>query len=157
ATLIQGVTSFTLTQLLSKEAQRLIAELRRKVQEHIGRLSVSYYDANKAGVLVSRIMTDVEGVRNLVGTGLVEFCGGILTAVFSLIFLMRISWVLTSVALLFIAAFGLGLRQAFTRIRPIFRERGKITAEVSGRLTESLAGVRVVKGYHAEAQEATVF
>jgi ABC-type multidrug transport system fused ATPase/permease subunit len=157
ATLIQGVTSFTLTQLLSKEAQRLIAELRRKVQEHIGRLSVSYYDANKAGVLVSRIMTDVEGVRNLVGTGLVEFCGGILTAIFSLIFLMRISWVLTSVALLFIAAFGLGLRQAFTRIRPIFRERGKITAEVSGRLTESLSGVRVVKGYHAEAQEATVF
>jgi ABC-type multidrug transport system fused ATPase/permease subunit len=157
ATLIQGVTSFTLTQLLSKEAQRLIAELRRKVQEHIGRLSVSYYDANKAGVLVSRIMTDVEGVRNLVGTGLVEFCGGILTAIFSLVFLMRISWVLTSVALLFIAGFGLGLRQAFTRIRPIFRERGKISAEVSGRLTESLAGVRVVKGYHAEAQEATVF
>jgi ABC-type multidrug transport system fused ATPase/permease subunit len=157
ATMIQGVTSFTLTQLLSKEAQRLIAELRRKVQEHIGRLSVSYYDANKAGVLVSRIMTDVEGVRNLVGTGLVEFCGGILTAVFSLIFLMRISPLLTSVALLFIAGFGLGLRQAFTRIRPIFRERGKIAADVAGRLTESLSGVRVVKGYHAEAQEARVF
>jgi subfamily B ATP-binding cassette protein MsbA len=157
ATVIQGVTSFTLTQLLSKEAQRLIAELRRKVQNHIGRLSVSYYDANKAGVLVSRIMTDVEGVRNLVGTGLVEFCGGILTAIFSLIFLMRISPLLTSVALLFIAGFGLGLRTAFGRIRPIFRERGKINAEVTGRLTESLSGVRVVKGYHAEAQEAAVF
>lgn len=157
ATVIQGVTSFTLTQLLSKEAQRLIAELRRRVQEHIGRLSVSYYDANKAGVLVSRIMTDVEGVRNLVGTGLVEFLGGILTALFSLIFLMRISPLLTSVALLFIAGFGLGLRTAFARIRPIFRERGKINADVTGRLTESLSGVRVVKGYHAEAQEAAVF
>jgi subfamily B ATP-binding cassette protein MsbA len=157
ATIIQGATSFTLTQLLSKEAQRLIAELRRKVQEHVGRLPVAYYDTNKSGVLVSRIMTDVEGVRNLVGTGLVEFLGGILTALFSLIFLLRISALLTSVALLFIALFGLGLRQAFGRIRPIFRERGKINAEVTGRLTESLAGVRVVKGYHAEAQEAQVF
>jgi ABC-type multidrug transport system fused ATPase/permease subunit len=157
ATLIQGVTSFTLTQLLSKEGQRLIAELRRKVQEHVGRLPVGYYDANKAGVLVSRIMTDVEGVRNLVGTGLVEFVGGILTAVFSLIFLLRISAVLTGVALLFIGVFGFTLRKAFSRVRPIFRERGKINAEVTGRLTESLAGVRVVKGYHAEAQEAEVF
>ncbi len=157
ATILQGATSFTLTQLLSKEAQRLIAELRRKVQEHVGRLPVSYYDANKAGVLVSRIMSDVEGVRNLVGTGLVEFVGGILTAIFALVFLLRISAVLTGIALLFIAVFGLGLRKAFTRIRPIFRERGKITADVSGRLTESLAGVRVVKGYHAEQQEAGVF
>jgi subfamily B ATP-binding cassette protein MsbA len=157
ATIIQGVTSFTLTQLLSKEGQRLIAELRRKVQEHVGRLPVGYYDANKAGVLVSRIMTDVEGVRNLVGTGLVEFVGGILTAVFALIFLLRISALLTGVALLFIAIFGLTLRKAFGHVRPIFRERGKINAEVTGRLTESLAGVRVVKGYHAEAQEAEVF
>src|SRR4051794_18265646 len=157
ATLVQGATSFTLTQLLSKEAQRLIAELRRKVQEHVGRLPVSYYDSNKAGVLVSRIMSDVEGVRNLVGTGLVEFVGGILTAIFALVFLLRISAVLTGIALLFIVLFALGLRKAFTRIRPIFRERGKINAEVSGRLTESLAGVRVVKGYHAEAQEAEVF
>jgi ABC-type multidrug transport system fused ATPase/permease subunit len=157
ATLIQGATSFTLTQLLSKEAQRLIAQLRRRVQEHVGRLPVAYYDSNKSGVLVSRIMSDVEGVRNLVGTGLVEFCGGILTALFSLIILVRISPVLTSIALFFIAAFALGLRQAFGRIRPIFRERGKINAEVTGRLTESLGGVRVVKGYHAEAQEAAVF
>jgi subfamily B ATP-binding cassette protein MsbA len=157
ATLIQGATSFTLTQLLSKEAQRLIAELRRRDQDHIGRLPVAYYDSNKAGVLVSRIMTDVEGVRNLVGTGLVEFVGGILTAIFALIFLLRISPLLTGIALLFIAGFALGLKQAFTRIRPIFRERGKINADVTGRLTESLAGVRVVKGYHAEAQEAAVF
>jgi subfamily B ATP-binding cassette protein MsbA len=157
ATLIQGVTSFILTQLISKEGQRLIAELRRKVQEHVGRLPVAYYDSNKTGVLVSRIMTDVEGVRNLIGTGLIEFVGGILTALIALILLLRISPLLTVLALLFIAAFALGLSQAFRRIRPIFRERGKINAEVTGRLTESLAGVRVVKGYHAEAQEAGVF
>ena len=157
ATIIQGVTSFTLTQLLSKEGQRLIAQLRSRVQEHVGRLPVAYYDANKAGVLVSRIMTDVEGVRNLIGTGLVEFLGGVLTALLSLIILLRTSALLTSTSLLFIAAFSLVLNKAFSRIRPIFRERGKITAEVTGRLTESLAGVRVVKGYHAEAQEARVF
>ncbi len=157
ATLIQGVTSFTLTQLLSKEAQRLIAELRRKVQAHIGRLPVAYYDANKSGMLVSRIMSDVEGVRNLVGTGLVELVGGILTALFSLIFLFKISAMLTGVALFFIAVFSLVLRKAFGYVRPIFRERGKINAEVTGRLTESLGGVRVVKGYHAEEQEAQVF
>jgi subfamily B ATP-binding cassette protein MsbA len=157
ATLIQGATSFTLTQLLSKEAQRLIAQLRRKAQAHIGRLPVAYYDANKTGVLVSRIMNDVEGVRNLIGTGLVEFVGGILVAVFSLAVLLWISPLLTLMALVFIAAFAFFLRKAFGRIRPIFRERGKITAEVSGRLTESLSGVRVVKGYHAEEQEARVF
>jgi subfamily B ATP-binding cassette protein MsbA len=157
ATLIQGATSFTLTQLLSKEAQRLIAEMRRKVQEHVGRLPVGYYDTNKSGTLVSRIMTDVEGVRNLVGTGLVELVGGIFTALFALIVLLKINAVLTLVALLFIATFGLVLRVAFRKIRPIFRERGKINADVTGRLTESLGGVRVVKGYHAEAQEALVF
>ncbi len=157
ATLIQAATSFTLTQLLSKAAQRLIAELRRRVQEHIGRLTVAYYDANKSGALVSRIMTDVEGVRNLVGTGLVDFLGGILTAVFALVILLKISALLTAVALVAIGGFAFGLSMAFKRIRPIFRERGKITAEVSGRLTESLAGVRVVKGYHAEAAEARVF
>jgi len=157
ATIVQGVTSFILTQLISKEGQRLIAELRRKVQEHVGRLPVAYYDSNKTGVLVSRIMTDVEGVRNLIGTGLIEFVGGILTALIALVLLLRISPLLTVLALLFIAAFAVGLSQAFRRIRPIFRERGKINAEVTGRLTESLAGVRVVKGYHAEAGEARVF
>ena len=157
ATLIQGITSFALTQLLSKEGQRLIAELRRKVQEHIGRLPVAYYDTNKSGALVSRIMSDVEGIRNLIGTGLVDFTGGLLVAVLSLAVLLYTSPLLTGLALLFIVSFALGLRTAFGRIRPIFRERGKINAEVSGRLTESLAGVRVVKGYHAEASEAKVF
>jgi subfamily B ATP-binding cassette protein MsbA len=157
ATLIQGITSFSLTQLLSKEGQRLIAELRRKVQEHVGRLPVGYYDANKSGALVSRIMSDVEGVRNLVGTGLVDFVGGLLTAVLSLVILFKLSALLTSIAIFFVVAAAFGLSKAFSNIRPIFRERGKISAEVTGRLTESLSGVRVVKGYHAEASEAKVF
>jgi len=157
ATIIQGITSFSLTQLLSKEGQRLIAQLRCKVQEHVGRLPVAYYDANKSGALVSRIMSDVEGVRNLIGTGLVDFLGGIITALLTLFILLKLSALLTGIALFFVVVFGLGLSQAFTKIRPIFRERGKINAEVTGRLTESLAGVRVVKGYHAEAAEARVF
>jgi len=131
--------------------------LRRQVQEHVGRLPVAYYDANKSGALVSRIMSDVEGVRNLIGTGLVDFVGGILKALLSLVILLRISALMTGLALFFIAAFSLVLRKAFASIRPIFRERGKINAEVQGRLTESLAGVRVVKGYHAEEEEARVF
>jgi subfamily B ATP-binding cassette protein MsbA len=157
ATAIQAVTSFTLTQLLSKEGQRAIAELRRKVQEHIGRLSVGYYDSNKTGALVSRIMSDVEGVRNLIGTGIVDFVGGILTACIVLVWLLRISPAMTSIALGFLLVFTLFLKRAFTTIRPIFRERGKINAEVTGRLTESLGGVRVVKGYHAEEREQAVF
>ncbi|HZT38027.1 MAG TPA: ABC transporter ATP-binding protein [Bryobacteraceae bacterium] len=157
ATILQGLTSFALTQLLSKAAQRLIAELRRKVQSHVARLPLRFYDANKTGTLVSRIMNDVEGIRNLIGTGLVEFAGGLLTAVFSLIILFRISAVMTGLALAFLAVFAMALRKAFRKIRPIFRERSKINAEVTGRLTESLGGVRVVKGYHAEAREETVF
>jgi subfamily B ATP-binding cassette protein MsbA len=157
ATLIQGLTSFALTQTLSKAAQKLIAELRRRVQEHVGRLSVSYYDSNKTGMLVSRIMSDVEGVRNLIGTGLVDFVGGLLTAVIAFAVLMRISAVMTGIAFGFLLVFGIGLRKAFQTIRPIFRERAKINAEVTGRLTESLGGVRVVKGYHAEAREHEVF
>ena len=157
ATLVQGVTSFGLTQLLSKAAQRLIAELRRKVQMHIGRLPVSFYDSNKSGMLVSRIMSDVEGVRNLIGTGLVEFVGGLLTAALALFVLLRLSPTMTGVALGAIVVFGLALKRAFGIMRPIFKERGKISAEVTGRLTESLGGVRVVKGYHAESAEASVF
>ncbi len=157
ATLVQGLTSFALTQTLSKAAQKLIAELRRRVQEHVGRLSVSYYDANKTGVLVSRIMSDVEGVRNLIGTGLVDFVGGLLTAVIAFVVLIRISPVMTAIAFGFLLVFGVGLRKAFRTIRPIFRERAKINAEVTGRLTESLGGVRVVKGYHAEQREHQVF
>src|SRR6266704_2720649 len=157
ATLIQGITSFSLTQLLSKAAQRLIAELRRKVQAHIGRLPVTYYDANKSGTLVARIMSDVEGLRNLIGTGLVEFAGGVLTAVIALAVLIRISPLMTGLALFIIVAFAFVLSQAFRTIRPIFRERGKINAEVTGRLTESLGGVRVIKGYHAEEREEKIF
>jgi len=157
ATLIQGVTSFSLTQLLSKAGQRLITEMRIRVQEHIGRLSVRFYDANKTGTLVSRIMSDVEGIRNLMGTGLVELTGGLLTAVISTILLFRISAMMTSVTLIVLILFGLLLQRAFKTVRPIFRERGKISAEVTGRLTETLGGVRVIKGYHAEAREAAVF
>lgn len=157
ATTVQAVTSFWLTQLLSKSAQRLISELRMKVQAHVGRLPVSYYDSNKTGMLVSRIMNDVEGVRNLVGTGLVEFVGGVLTALLSLVILLRISPLLTGLALTVVIAFSFVLQKAFRTLRPIFRERGKITAEVTGRLTESLGGVRVIKGYHAEAREESVF
>ena len=157
ATIIQGVTSFALTQTLSKAAQRLIAELREKVQEHIGRLPVSYYDANKTGMLVSRIMSDVEGVRNLIGTGLVDFVGGLMTAVIAFVILMKISVTMTMIAFTFLLVFGVALRKAFKTIRPIFRERAKINAEVTGRLTETLGGVRVVKGYHAEDREHEVF
>ncbi|HKQ59234.1 MAG TPA: ABC transporter ATP-binding protein [Candidatus Eisenbacteria bacterium] len=157
ATLIQGITSYGLTQLLSKAAQRLIAELRRKVQAHVGRLPVAYYDANKTGTLVSRIMSDVEGIRNLVGTGLVEFAGGILTATIALVVLLRISHVMTLVTFGVLALFVILLNKAFATMRPIFRERGKINAEVTGRLTESLGAVRVIKGYHAEEREAGVF
>jgi ABC-type multidrug transport system fused ATPase/permease subunit len=157
ATVLQGATSFALTQLLSKAAQRLIADMRRKVQAHIGRLPLRFYDTNKTGTLVSRIMTDVEGVRNLIGTGLIEFVGGLLTALFSLIILLRISAPITGITLFFIVFFSVVLQKAFSSIRPIFRERGKINAEVTGRLTETLGGVRVVKGYHAESREEEVF
>jgi subfamily B ATP-binding cassette protein MsbA len=157
ATLIQGLSDYSLTQLLSKEAHRLIAELRRKVQVHVGRLPVAYYDSNKTGTLVARIMTDVEGVRNLIGTGLVQFVGGLMTATFALFVLLKISAFMTLVAAVVLLSFGLFMRKAFGIIRPIFRARSKINAEVTGRLTESLGGVRVVKGYHAEQREAQVF
>src|ERR1700691_4398850 len=157
ATIVQGLTSFSLTQLLSKASWRMISEMREKVQAHIGRLQIAYYDANKTGVLISRIMSDVEGVRNLVGTGLIEFAGGIMTALFALVYLLHTSVLMTGVAAGVLLVFGVALNQAFKTIRPIFRERPKINAEVTGRLTESLGGVRVVKGYHAEEREAAVF
>jgi ABC-type multidrug transport system fused ATPase/permease subunit len=157
AMLVQAITSFALTQLLSKAGQRLIAELRSKVQKHVGLLSVSYYDENRTGTLVARIMTDVEGVRNLVGTGLVDFVGGLLTAVLAFIYLMHRSVPVTLTVFSVLAVFVVILQYGFKTIRPIFRERGKINAEVTGRLTESLGGVRVVKGYHAEGREHSVF
>ena len=157
AILIQAVTSFALVQLLSTSAQRLIAEMRVRVQRHIGRLPVSYFDANKTGVLVSRVMSDVEGVRNLIGTGLVEFFGGLFTATFAFVLLLRINATMTFVALGFMVVFGFILWASFRKVRPMHRERNRINADVTGRLTETLGGVRVVKGFRAEAREAEVF
>ena len=157
AMVVQAITSFSLTQLLSKAGQRLIAEMRCRVQRHVGLLSVSYYDENRSGTLVARIMTDVEGVRNLVGTGLVEFTGGMLTAVLAFIFLLHLSVAVTLTVFSVLGVFVFVLQYGFRVIRPIFRERAKINAEVTGRLTESLGGVRVIKGYHAEEREAKVF
>ena len=157
ATLLQGLSSFTLTQLLSKSAQRMITEMRKRIQAHIGRLPVTYYDSHKTGELVSRIMSDVEGIRNLIGTGLVEFLGGLMTAVLALVILLKISAMMTVIAFFILLVFGLLINKAFATIRPIFRARPKINAEVTGRLTESLGGVRVVKGYHAEEREEKVF
>ena len=156
-TAIQAVTSFSLTQLLSKAAQRMITELRQQVQQHVGRLSVAFYDANRTGLLVSRIMNDVEGVRNLMGTGLVDFVGGMLTASLVFAYLVYSNTRMTLIVFAVVGIFVVVLQRAFKTIRPIFRERAKITGEVTGRLTESLGGVRVVKGYHAETREAGVF
>jgi ABC-type multidrug transport system fused ATPase/permease subunit len=157
ATIVQGLTAFALTQTLSKAAQRLIAELRRKVQAHVGRLPVAFFDARKSGDLVSRVMNDAEGVRNLIGTGLVEFAGGIITAGVAFILMMRISPMMTGLTFLSLLLFMGVLERALRALRPIFRERAKIQGEVVGRLTESLGGVRVVKGYQAEGREEAVF
>ncbi len=157
ATVVQAITSYSLTQLLSIAGQKLIADMRRDVQRHVGLLSVAYYDENRAGTLVARIMTDVEGVRNLIGTGLVQFVGGMLTAVLVFFFLLYRSVTVTLTVFAVVGTFVFVLQYGFKVIRPIFRERGKINAEVTGRLTESLGGVRVVKGYHAEEREHKVF
>jgi subfamily B ATP-binding cassette protein MsbA len=157
ATIVQGITSYSLTQLLSKSAQRMITDMRKRIQSHIGRLPVTYYDSHKTGELVSRIMSDVEGIRNLIGTGLVEFLGGLMTAAIAFVILLKTSAIMTLLAFLILVTFGLLMNKAFATIRPIFRARPKINAEVTGRLTESLGGVRVVKGYHAEEREEKVF
>jgi len=157
AILVQAATSYILVPLLSIPAQRLIADMRIRVQRHIGRLPVRYFDSNKTGVLVSRVMSDVEGIRNLVGTGLVEFIGGLFTAFLAFFFLIRINPTMTVVALIFMAAFGAIIRVAFRKVRPMYRERSRINAEVTGRLTESFGGVRVVKGFHAEERESQAF
>ncbi|MBK9451911.1 MAG: ABC transporter ATP-binding protein [Bacteroidetes bacterium] len=155
--LVQAVTSFLLTKLLSVEAQRLISQLRSKVQRHILSLPISYFDNTKSGALVSRIMSDVEGVRNLVGTGLVQLIGGTLTAIVSLVFLININPWMTLMVLVPVAIFAVIAMRAFGKIRPIFKTRGVINAEVTGRLTETLNGVRVIKGFNAEGQEAKSF
>ena len=157
ALLFQSVSSFSLTRLLSVEAQHLISILRAKVQQKLLRLPISFFDNNKSGVLVSRVMTDVEGVRNLVGTGLVQLIGGSITAIISLVILIKINGQMTLFVLFPVLIFaGIALK-AFKYIRPIFRARGKINAEVTGRLTETLNGIRVIKGFNAEEQEKKVF
>jgi ABC-type multidrug transport system fused ATPase/permease subunit len=154
---IQAASSYSLTMLLSVEAQHLIAQLRTQVQRHVLRLPVRVFDNAKSGELVSRIMEDVQGVRNLVGTGLVQLVGGTITAVVALVFLIRIDPVMTALAIVPLAGFGLVSTRAFKTLRPAFRERGAIRAEVTGRLTESLGGIRIIKGFHAVEREGEIF
>lgn len=157
ATATQGTSTYALTQMLSKEAERLINELRLRVQAHIARLPVGFYDAASSGGLVARVMGDVEGVRNLLRGGLIDFAGSVVTSLIALLILAKISLAMTIVAFSFAAAFSLTTRRVFSVVRPIFRERRRLNAEVAGRLTESIAGVRVVKAYHAESRESAVF
>ena len=154
---IQAITSFALTRLLSVEAQKLISELRAKVQRKLLKLPISFFDNNKSGALVSRVMSDVEGVRNLVGTGLVQLIGGSLTSILALFLLIKLNAMMTLVVLIPVAIFAIVMLKAFKYIRPIFKNRGKINAEVTGRLTETLNGVRVIKGFDAEEQESAIF
>jgi ABC-type multidrug transport system fused ATPase/permease subunit len=157
AALLQALTSFSLSQILGVAAQRAITEMRKRVQTRVGRLPIRYFDSTQTGKLIARIMTDAEGVRNLVGTGLVQLVGGIITAVISIGVLFYLSWRLTVLTIVILLAFGGGLAYAFKRLRPLFRERGEIYSHVTGRLAESLGGIRIVKAYTAEKREDLVF
>ena len=157
ATVVQAATSFALSQVLGVAAQRAITEMRRRVEAHVARLPVTYFDSTQSGVLISRIMSDAEGIRNLVGTGLVQLTGSVVTALATLGYLFYLNWWLTAVTLLALVAFGGAMALAFQRLRPLFRERGKINAEVTGRLNETLGGIRIVKTYTAEKREELVF
>ena len=157
STLIQAITSFALTQILGIAAQRAITEMRKRVQTQIEKLPISFFDSTQSGQLISRIMNDAEGIRNLVGTGLVQLVGSVVTALISIVVLFYINWRLTSVTLIVLAAFGGVLAYAFKKLRPIFRERNVINAEVTGRLGESLGGIRIVKAYTAEKREEIIF
>jgi ABC-type multidrug transport system fused ATPase/permease subunit len=157
ATLLQAVTSFGLSQVLGVAAQRAITDMRRRVEAHVARLPVRYFDSTKSGVLISRIMTDAEGIRNLVGNGLVQLVGSVVTAVLALAYLFYLNWLLTLANIVALSAFGFAMATAFKRLRPLFRERGKINAEVTGRLNETLGGIRIVKTYTAEKREELVF
>ena len=157
ATLVQAVTSFGLSQILGVAAQRAITDMRKRVQAHVMRLPVHYFDSTQTGVLISRIMSDAEGIRNLVGSGLVQLAGGFVTAILGIGVLFWLNWRLTTVTLIVLGVFGAGMAYAFRTLRPLFRERGKINAEVTGRLTEALGGIRVVKSYTAEKREEIVF
>jgi ABC-type multidrug transport system fused ATPase/permease subunit len=157
ATLIQAGTGFGLSQVVSVSGQRAIAEMREAVQNHVLHLPVAYFDSTRSGVLISRVMTDAEGIRNLVGTGIIQLVGGSVTAVVAAAILFVLNPAMTAVALLVLLGFGGGMAYAFKRLRPVFRERGRIQAEVTGRLAEGLGGIRVVKTYVAEPREAEVF
>jgi ABC-type multidrug transport system fused ATPase/permease subunit len=157
ATLVQAVTSFTLSQVLGVAAQRAITEMRKKVQAHVERLPVQYFDSTQTGKLISRVMNDAEGVRNLVGTGLVQLTGGLVTAAISIGVLFYLNWRLTALTIIVLGAFGGGLAYAFRKLRPLFRQRGEIYSEITGRLGESLGGIRIVKAYTAEKREEIVF
>ena len=157
ATVVQAGTGFALSQVLGVAAQRAITEMRKGVMAHVSRLPVGYFDSTQSGVLISRIMTDAEGIRNLVGTGLAQLVGGVLTATVALGVLFYLNWQLTTVTLVILLAFGACLSVAFSRLRPIFRERGQINAEVTGRLAETLGGIRIVKAYAVEKREQLVF
>jgi ABC-type multidrug transport system fused ATPase/permease subunit len=157
ATFIQAVTSFALSQVLGVAAQRAITDMRRRVEAHVARLPVSFFDSTQSGVLISRIMTDAEGIRNLVGTGLAQLTGSVVTALFALAYLFYLNWYLTCITIVALSVFGGAMALAFKRLRPLFRERGKINAEVTGRLNETLGGIRIVKTYTAEKREELVF
>lgn len=157
ATLLGAGTSFALSQVLGVAAQKAITDMRRSVQEYVLRLPTSYFDSTKTGVLIARVMNDAEGIRNLVGTGLVQLVGGLFTAAIALGVLCYLNWRLTAISIVVLALFGGGMAYAFTKLRPLFRERSKINAEVTGRLAESLGGIRIVKAYHAERSERLVF
>ncbi|MEO7192461.1 MAG: ABC transporter ATP-binding protein [Vicinamibacterales bacterium] len=157
ATLVQAVSSFGLSQILGVAAQKAITDMRRRVEEHIMRLPIRYFDSTQTGVLISRVMNDAEGIRNLVGTGLVQLTGSLLTAVLALGYLLYLNWHLTVVTILVLAVFGGAMGYAFRTLRPLFRERGRINAEVTGRLAQAIGGVRVVKTYTAERREDLVF
>src|SRR3954454_24529672 len=157
ATLVQAVSSFALSQVLGVAAQRAITEMRRRVEAHVARLPVRYFDSTQSVFLISRSMSDAEGIRNLVGTGLVQLTGSVVTAIAALAYLFYLNWFLTSITIVALAAFGGGMALAFKRLRPLFRERGKINAEVTGRLNETLGGIRIVKTYTAEKREELVF
>jgi len=157
ATVIQAVTSFGLSQILGVAAQRAITDMRKRVQAHVMRLPIRYFDSTQTGVLISRIMSDADGIRNLVGTGLVQLVGGFVTALMGMAVLFWLNWRLTTITLIVLGIFGGGMAYAFRTLRPLFRERGKISGEVTGRLTEALGGIRIVKSYTAEKREEIVF
>jgi len=153
ATIVQSVTSFGLSQILGVAAQRAITDMRKSIQAFVLRLPIAYFDSTKTGILISRIMTDAEGIRNLVGTGLVQLVGGLVTGTIALGVLFWLNWKLTAVSILVLGVFGGGMAYAFSKLRPLFRERGKLNADVTGRLAEPLGGIRIVKAYRSERSE----